>query len=256
MSKFFLKYKKNELSIIVLALLFLLASFGISAENIEITVGVDEWVPFRIMDEDMYRGIDFDLWKIIEDKLNITVKFERYPWGRSLYKLEKGEIDAMSGVAYTRERAINYVFSDIPYYKCSSVFYVKKDSGIKIDNYNDLYDLKSIGSVISSAYFSRFDTDKELNKKEVATEIQLLKMLDTGRVDAIVGTGCQVDYEIKRMGLQEKIIKASYFPENNVDLYIAFSKKSNKKYLIVEINKLLLELAEDKEMEKIGKKYF
>ena len=127
---------------------------------------------------------------------------------------------------------------------------------MKIETYNDLYDLNSIGTVIGSAYFSRFDLDKKLNKKEVATEIQLLKMLDSERVDAIVGTGCQVDYEIKRLELQKEIIKASYSPESNVDLYIAFSKKSNKKYLMEEINKLLLELAEDKEIEKIGKKYF
>ena len=124
MNRFFLKDKKNILSFGILALLFLLISFVISAENIEITVGVDEWVPFRIMDEDEYKGIDFDLWKIIEDRLGITVKFERYPWGRSLYKLEKGEIDAMSGVAYTKERAIDYIFSDIPYYTCLPIFYI------------------------------------------------------------------------------------------------------------------------------------
>jgi polar amino acid transport system substrate-binding protein len=256
MSYFFLKYIKNKAIIVISVLLFLFMSFVTYAENIEITVGVDEWVPFRIMNEEEYKGIDFDLWKIIEERLNIKVKFERYPWGRSLYKLSKGEIDAMSGVAYTSERAIDYIYSDIPYFTCSPAFYIKRGSGVEIEDYDTLYKLKSIGMVIGSAYFLKFDNDKRLNKIEVATEVQLLKMLNSDRVETIIGTGCQVDYEIRKMNLQRDILKASYIPENSVDLYIVFSKKSSKKDIIYDINKLLLELKESKEIEKIEKKYF
>lgn len=239
----------------IFIILCILSSF-LRGEKTELLVGVEQWIPFRIMDDGEYRGIDFSLWKIIEEELDISVKFEHYPWARSLHKLKTGEIDAMSGVAYTKSRAESYEYSKIPYYTCSPIFYTSRISNKKIEKYSDLYKLKDIGMVIGSAYFPKFDKDSELNKKEVATEIQLIKLLDAGRVDAIIGTGCQVDYEINRLGLNKRIVKSNFDAGYNIDLYIVFSKKSDKLELIEKINKLLEEMREDHRLEELGENYF
>lgn len=236
-------------------LLILIITLNLYADN-EIIVAVDEWVPFRMLSGKRYSGIDFDLWKKIEKELNITVKFERYPWGRALDKLAKGEVDAMSGLAYTDERAKLYYYSDSPYYTCTTTFYTQKGLGKKINTYDDLYTLKSLGFVIGSAYFDKFDTDNKLNKVEVATELQLLKLLKSKRVEAIIGTSCQVDYQLKTLGFDSSFDKSNYKPNNDVNLYITFSKKSSKLNLFYKINEFLNKMNKEKFNDEIKLKYF
>lgn len=236
--------------------LMIIISFLSFGEKKEIIVAVDEWAPFRIMNEKEYKGIDFDLWKVVEEELGITVKFERYPWGRALERMQTGQVDAMSGLAYTEERAKFYIYSKLPYYTCTTVFYTQKGLGSKINTYNDLYKLESIGYVIGSAYFDKFDTDGRLKKVEVATEGQLLKLLETKRLDSIIGTECQVDYELAKLKISNKFEKSNYRPDNAVNLYVAFSKKSKNIKLLEEINQLLLKLKEEEWSKKVEKNYF
>lgn len=241
---------------IKLILLFLIY-INIFAQNIEIIVAVDQWVPFRILEgNNKFSGIDFDLWNIIQKELGISIKFERYPWSRALYKLEQGEVDAMSGLAYTEDRARNLFYSKLPYYTCNPIFYLQTGKGDTIKNYWDLYSLKNIGFVIGSAYFEEFDKDNRLKKIAVPTEIQLIKMLEAKRIEAIIGTECQVDYEIKKLGLNKLFEKSTYKPDKKIDLYIAFSKKSDKSFLLNEINKILERIKKDRTIEIESQKYF
>lgn len=241
---------------IKLILLYLFC-FNIYSTNIEIIVAVDQWPPFRILEENNnHTGIDFDLWKIIQEELGINIKFERYPWGRALHKLEKGEVDAMSGLAYTEERARVFFYSELPYYTCNPIFYLPRGKGKQIKNYWDLYSLNRIGFVIGSAYFEKFDRDIHLKKIAVPTEIQLIKMLEANRLDAIIGTECQVDYELKKLGLSNLFDKSLYKPDKEIDLYIVFSKHSDKSFLLDRINKILERLHREKMIKVESQKYF
>lgn len=244
---------RNCLFIISVFFLFNLNLF--SSEQREIIVATDSWPPFRMIDKKPFTGIDFDMWEEISKRLNIKIKFEVYPWSRILHNLETGKIDAMSGVAKRKERELYVNYTAPSYYSCSPVFYLRKGEGKLINEYKDLYKYP-IGYVSNSAYFDKFDNDKKLNKFGVNKEIQLLKMLDAKRINVIIGTDCQVDYDLIKLGYKDKFEKAHFKPKSSTELYIVISKKSSFSKELSKINETIKEILEENRMEKIGNKYF
>jgi hypothetical protein len=93
-----------------------------------------------------------------------------------------------------------------------------------LNDYASLRGLR-IGYVLESVYFQPFDSDKALDKVGVSNEQQLLEMLALGRIDALVGTDCQVDYSLLDPKLAGRIVKAAYQPQARTELYIGFSRK-------------------------------
>lgn len=239
----------------VLLLPFILFPQIITAKPIQITVATDSWPPFRIHENKTYRGIDFDLWQEIGKRLNLEIKFVKYPWARILRNLELGEVDAMSGLAKRANREVYMHYTTPSYFTCSTVFYVKKGNKHLIKKYEDLYKY-SVAYVNNSAYFKRFDEDKKLRKHPIPSEIQLIKMLAKNRVKVIIGTDCQADYEIKELGLKNKFEKALFKPKNNVPLYIAISKKSPFAKELKRVNEVIKQIIEEGKINSYSKKYF
>jgi len=227
----------------------------LTAKPNEIIVATDSWPPFRIHNNNNYTGIDFDLWKEVEKRLNLKIKFIRYPWSRILRNLEHGDIDAMSGLAKRKNREVYMHYTSPSYYTCSTVFYVQKGNKHLIKKYEDLYKY-SIAYVNNSAYFKRFDEDTKLNKFPITSEIQLIRMLERGRVKVIIGTDCQADYEIKKLGFKDKFEKALFKPKNSVDLYIAISKKSAFAKELNQVNEVIKQIVEEGKIKEYSKKYF
>ncbi|WDP92200.1 MAG: amino acid ABC transporter substrate-binding protein [Desulfobacter sp.] len=222
----------------------------------EFVIGTDGWPPFRIIQNGEFSGIDVDLCKEIEKRLPIKFKFKKVPWIRALRLMKEGEIDIITGVAKREEREVYILYTDPPYYSgCSSVFYAQKGKGHLVRTYDDLYNFK-IGYVVDSAYFLPFDTDERLDKHKVTRELQLLKMLDSGRLDLIIGTDCQVDYHIKTAGIQNKFEKAIYRPSNAVDLYIGLSKRSPATRIKPDLDRVIRQIKEEGVIQRILFKYF
>lgn len=102
-------------------------------------------------------------------------------------------------------------------------FFVQKGKGHLIQRYADFYNF-TIGYSRNSAYFKPFNSDTALKKNAVTTEIQIVKMLAHGRLDAIIGTDSNVKYDIAKLGLKEKIEPAHYIPDEKTQLFIGISK--------------------------------
>lgn len=221
----------------------------------ELIIATDSWPPFRIHKEDSYEGIDFDLWNEVAKRLDVKITFKRYPWSRSLINMKNGTVDAMSGLAKREERALYIDYTTPSYYTCSTVFYTQKGLGETIQTYDDLKK-HLIGYVSNSAYFQPFDSDTNLKKRAVTTEAQLLKMLAAGRLKVMIGTDCQVDYDIAQLGLTHKFEKAIFRPNNDVDLYVGISKKSTYSQDISKINETIKEIVEEGLVKEFAKKYY
>lgn len=234
---------------------FLLISFLILGQD-TITVAIDEWPPFRIVNGEKITGLDIDIWNEIAKKMGIKIKFERYPWARALKKMEDGEVDAMGGLAKTSERDLYIKYTEVPYYNCTTGFYLQKGYGKNIKVYSDLYSLESVGYVIGSFYYEPFNSDKKIKKIAVATEEQLLKLLESKRIDAIIGTECQVDYELKKSKLNDNFEKSLYRPDNKVPLFLGVSRKSKFLSRTDEVNKILLSLIKEGKINEFAKRYY
>ncbi|NQY93304.1 MAG: amino acid ABC transporter substrate-binding protein [Campylobacteraceae bacterium] len=239
--------------------LFLMCFFFLSqtlvAKHQEIIVATDSWPPFRIHKDNHMTGIDFDIWAEIGKRLDLKITFRKFPWSRILHNLETGEVDAMSGLAKTEARAKYMTYVTPQYYTCSAVFYLKKGEGHLIKTYEDLYKYP-IAYVSNSAYFEKFDNDKKLKKHPIYSEIQLLKMLKNNRIKVIIGTNCQIDYEIEKLGLTSSFEKAYYKPSNSSDLYFAISKKSPFIKDLNKINKVIQDMIDEGKIKEIARKYY
>lgn len=242
---------KKLLQITILCFLF----FSTLNAKEEIIIPTDDWPPFRITQNNIYSGIDFDLWKELSKRLNLQTNFRYYPWARSLANMKNGAVDMMSGIAIKKERQEYIQYSSIPYYSCSPVFYTQKGLGETIKTYDDLKK-HLVGYVNNSIYFKKFDNDKTLKKRAVTSEEQLLKMLALKRMKIIIGTDCQADYEIKKSGFENLIEKTQYRPNKKLDLYIGVSKKSEFINRMDEINKTLKDIIEEGKIKEFASKYY
>ena len=243
-------------SLILLVIYSLFFSSTAIAENKTIKVPVDAWPPFRIISEDnKYSGIDFEFLNELSKELDSSIDYKRYPWSRSLAKMEGGTSDLISGIAKTDDREKYIQYSNKPYYICSTVFYVLKGNETKIEKYDDLKNFR-LGYVSNSVYFHKFDKDDSLNKRAISSELELIRMLAFKRVEVMIGTDCQVDYDISRLGFNDLISKANYKPGNEVSLYIGVSKKSPLINEMDKINEAIEKLLKNNRVEEISKKYF
>lgn len=219
----------------------------------ELKLATDVWEPFRIKKRGKLIGIDIDIIKLMEQKLDQKISVIAKPWARCLKDMEKGSADLMIGLAYTDERAkyIDYIM--IPYYEVSTAFFAKEDIN-NIETYKDLY-TKKVGFVNGSSYFAPFDNDEMINKVALPRETMLITMLLKGNIDLLVGTEIQVEYELKEKGLSDIINPVKYKPGNYTKLYIGISKKSDLSKRKNEIEAIIKEIVESGIVNSIVGKY-
>ena len=235
-------------------LLLLLVNYAI-AQPPQMIFATDEWPPFRMKNAQGYYGIDYDFLAELNKRLGLNIKYEAYPWSRSLANMKIGKVDAMSGLAKRSEREAYILYTKPPYFKCSTVFYVRKGDAHLISLYEDLYHFE-IGYVLQSAYFERFDKDTTLQKVGVGTEAKLISMLLAKRLHVFIGTDCQADYEIAKRGYTNAIEKAYFKPNNSVDLYLGLSKRSPYIKDIDKINATIKAIVEEGKIKEFADKYY
>lgn len=210
---------------LAMSLALLLAGPLLADEPPPLRVMTDYWPPFRIEGENgRITGLDMDLLAELERRTGLHFEVQRAPWARGLAALQGGTADLMTGLARTpeRERYIDYLAQ--PYYACAPRLYASPEVAPRIRHYADLKG-PTIGFVLESAYFEPFDSDPHLAKFGVNNETQLLQMLALGRLQVVIGTDCQVDYELRDPHLAGRILRTAYQPEARTDLYIGFSRQ-------------------------------
>lgn len=187
---------------------------------------VTNWQPFTIGTKPPFAGIDVDIAREVAKRLNFQLDLRACPFKRCLKSAENGQLDLVSGVAFNEERAqyLDY-FKESSYGDVSVAFYVQLGQAAKIASYEDLRRYW-VGLVRGSHYFEPFNSDTVLRKYEAPTEVALLPILAAGRVDAIIGTNPNLDYQILQAGYKGKFEPAQYDPQQKVPIYFALSKKS------------------------------
>lgn len=201
------------------------ATAALAEERAPLRVMTDYWPPFRMEGErGALHGLDIDLLAELERRTGLRFDVQRAPWARGLAALQSGSADLMTGLARTpeRERYIDYL--PIPYYACAARLYGTPELAASITRYEQLRG-PTIGYVLESVYFQPFDSDAGLHKSGVNNEQQLLEMLMRGRLQLVIGTDCQVDYELRDPRLAGRIVKTGYQPQTRTELFIGFTQQ-------------------------------
>ena len=199
-------------------------------------------------------GIDTELLRLLAARMGFDLKFKFGPFARCLFMLENGQADIMATVLRSPERELSLYYLQPPVHTHSNkAFYVRKNSRISINRFEDLYHLR-IGTNIGVNYFSRFDSDPKLIRDPAPKNfrINIRKLLNT-RVDVIVGTEAMVDYYIGTYGLGDRIEKCSYVYNKPNNAYFVLSKKSVYADRLEEFNDTLRTLMKEKALDRIGK---
>lgn len=201
-------------------------------------------------------GIDTEILNAITKKLMAKLVIQEDPFKRRLYLMKNGTIDLMAGLLKRPEREEYIHFVQPPYKERSdTVFFVPRGRSSLIQTYKDLYSLK-IGTTLGSKYFHQFDGDIRLNKEPVPGVMTNFKKLLLGRLDTvIVPEGSGID-QIHKMGIANKIKMAQYRFSKKKEVYIGISKESRLMDEIDEIESVIRQMIEDKEIKKIIIDYY
>lgn len=213
-----------------------------AADAPALVVVTDIWPPFRMEGPDgTLQGLDIDVLNQLSQRTGLRFEVQRVPWARGLAALQNGKADLMTGLAKTPEREGYIHYLAQPYYGCAPRFYAAPAQAKALQGYGQLAGL-TIGQVLKSAYFEPFDSDQQLRKTAVNNESQLLEMLARGRLQTVIGTDCQVDYELRDARWKGRIAKAAYQPQAFTELYIGFSRQRDLQAQYQQVSQALAQM--------------
>ncbi len=221
----------------------------------ELVWGFNEYAPFKYKEAGRYHGIDVRLMQEVAEQLGVSLRIEECPLNRCLQMMRTGAIDVMTSVGHRGDRNSYIDFVQPPYNGNNTKgVYIRKDSAVKIERYEDLYRYK-IGVKIGATYFPRFDADTKI-KKDAVSDVELnLRKLAAGRIDAVLNTEIQFEYLAIRLGLDGKFVKTTLAVEAGED-FIGISKRSLFVKRRAEFDKIVAGLVRTKRVETIRKDFF
>jgi polar amino acid transport system substrate-binding protein len=227
----------------ILLLLLMLSPSPSTAEDGVLRVALDPFPPWKYLNRiGEPCGMDVDLIDMLAQRMGLKVEYSMYPFSRALYLLEYGDADMMSGVLRRTEREAYLHYLEPPYKDHSDkAFYLLRGRGRLLQTFEDLHDLR-VGTQIGTSYFPEFDHDPKIAKVAARSFELNLRMLQANRVDAVVNTEVAGDYEIRKLGLQDSVVKAPYIYREKQDVYIVLSRKSPLADRLDEFNSVLADL--------------
>ena len=217
-------------------------------------VVTDYWLPFRMAGRDWrVEGLDIDLLEELQRRTGVQFEVRRQPWARALEDMRRGQADLMTGLARTAERE-QYIDYLLPaYHACAPRLYGSPQRAASIRDYAQLTGLR-IGYVLQSAYFEPFDSDPALTKIGVKNEEQLLQMQLRGRIEVLIGTDCQVDFQLRDPQLAGQLVKLAYQPPQTL-LFIGLSRASPRLAERERLSAALQALLREGWLERAAQRY-
>lgn len=218
-------------------------------------VVTDYWPPFRMQGVGgQLEGLDIDLLDELQRRTGLRFEVRLQPWARALEDMRRGQADLMTGLARTAEREQYIDYLQPSYHACAPRLYGSPARAADIRAYDQLQGLR-IGYVLQSAYFEPFDSDRALTKIGVKNEEQLLQMQLRGRIELMIGTDCQVDFQLRDPMLARQLVKLSYLPPQRTLLFVGLSRASARVAEHDLLAHALQQLLQDGWMERAAQRY-
>ncbi len=227
MNNFF--YKKIYLLFGLIILLFSSASLSYAAESKIVKVGAFDNYPVIFKDSDgVIKGFYPDLLADIGKKENIDFEYIFGTWNDGLDRIKSGEIDMLTSVAYTDERASYMDYCKNPILTVWGELYALPSSNIK-----GVLDVagKNIGVLTGDINYKNFQTlvsqfNIEVRFSEFSTYDEVFNAVVNNKVDAgVVGVTFGMANEIK-YGLESTGVVF-----NPLNLYFSVAKGKNQALL-------------------------
>ncbi|MBA6378331.1 MULTISPECIES: response regulator [unclassified Colwellia] len=213
------------------------------SQNNSFSLGTDSaFPPFEFNDElGEHSGIsaDYMLYAKQQLKINLTPTVGT-SWGEALEEFKLGNIDVMSSIFYTKERA-EYINFTEPYFEISLVI-VSKKNAFYAESLSSLQG-KKLGLIKGYVYNELISRDHPSIKiVDVLSVEDGLKKLQLGEIDAFVDSIAAINYEINKNKINDLII-TSFTPYT---LKISMAVRKGLEPLIPILNKTFAAMNEKK----------
>ena len=192
-------------------------------QQMPLKVAFTHWPPWKVIKDGKFSGIDADILKTIGERTGITFEFVACPWRRCIELLKNGDVDMITNFGDTPERREYADYIQEPYVTEMIALYKKKGTPVVIEKESDLSKYK-IGEISGAIYFPSYDQREDLDKVTVSNEMQLFKMLESRRIDVLIGYESQIDYQVGIDGYSGAFEKC-LFKKKGISSFLALTKK-------------------------------
>ncbi|MFK5893360.1 MAG: transporter substrate-binding domain-containing protein [Pseudomonadota bacterium] len=214
-----------------------------------------DWPPFNYNHQGQAKGLSIEYLNLLFNKVGIKIEFiQGQNWGELLTLFQRRQIDVIPAI-YKDHKRLNYTLFTTPYYKSKLAIFATKDNQM-IEKVNDL-SAKQVG-------IETFDASIDLIKKhiptinlvEIDTNIQLIRMLSTGKLDAIIVNPLVFKYYSKDIEVNNinfvDYINMTRQEQNSISLHFGIRKDWPVLHRIMQ---KLIDTTTNKEMREIEEKW-
>lgn len=249
----------------VLLAAIILAAFPIQLAAANLHASTSSVPPYVYQDEGELSGLAIEIIRELERRLDLPpIDIHIQPWKRALGDAEDGRSNFvfMSGPDSEREKWGDYMSTPIIVERYK--LYRLKTKAISLASDYQQANAYRIGTERGCLYghgILRRAIDQKFFSNTISSDTEAnLKMLLSGRVDVIAGDERRVLWNLKKMGVEDKVV-ANGFSDNAEELvlewptYIVFSKKRNQQALKARFEKALLEFKQSQSYLELLEKY-
>jgi ABC-type amino acid transport substrate-binding protein len=163
-------------------------------------------------------------WEYIDeivDKSGVNISKRIVPKARIIANLKSGQSDA---AILFKTDSLNDHVEYIAKVRTIPIL-LATQKGVRVESYEDLKSLSSVGVFRSGSINPAFDNDASINKHLISNYPSMVKMLGSKRLDAITGNGVVITALINQLCLHE-LIDISPLIMGSREQWLVFSKKS------------------------------
>lgn len=194
-------------------------------------------------------GFNIELFRELAKELNLDYSLQLEPWDQVRAQLENKEIDVITGMMISEERAKNVLFG-IPHSIVTPGLFIRKNENI--NSINDLLGKQVIvqsGDRMHDYLIENNITDSIV---PVQTQMEALQMLNEGKYDAALIGNYQGSFLIKKMKLKNLTVKTIEIDPQKYALAVNLDNEE----LLSLLNTGLYQLKANGTFDKLYEKWF
>ena len=230
-------------------IVFILVTSNLWSKEASISLACNNFPPLKIEHPKVDKpGFDIDLLRAVFNLSNQELKTVFFPWKRALVVAKSGELDGLCSCSFTKEREDDFYFTDEIGRNSIGFYSLTKIPFTKLSELNNM----KVGVVRG------YSLEDDLKKNKIdfiasSNELNLLKMLEKKRIDAIYSFKVVISELLKTNSFHDKFI---YTETSSAPYFTCFSKKSKRsKDLLNQFNQDLKKIKADHTYQQLLEKY-
>lgn len=205
-----------------------------------------------------FTGIYADSVRLVLNMMGCEIVFVEIPWARALAELSAGRVDIVSGAFDIPERRRFAHYAEHGYPSANMLFMRAQEANEKgIKSFSDFIESDlTLGALIDVNYGPEYWQAKELGlmdeRLNLASSREVLwRMLDRGRVDAVIANHLAGIMDLSELGYSREI-HSTGIELSSAPAFIIFSKASVDEAFVKRFNEAYKKISENGMLQQIS----